>query len=54
MRIEAITLIGARRFDIAFPAARRFGVRQWLAMQIIALAVIIAGPLSATTIDQSN
>lgn len=45
MRAECETLIGKRRFSVTFQAAR-FGWRQWLAVQLVALAVMLAGAIS--------
>lgn len=51
MRIEAVTLLRAKRFDVELPG-RKFGLRAWLAVQAIGLAVMLVGTVSADTVDE--
>lgn len=42
MKIEAVTLIRPRRFNVEL-RAKRFGLRQWLVVQLVGFAVMLAG-----------
>lgn len=51
IKVRGETLIRPTRFDVTFSAAKRFGAIEWLAFQLIGLAVIIIGRAMKVDVD---
>lgn len=45
MKAVCETLIGSKTYTVDFKGQNSMGIRSWLAVQCIALAIMLAGPL---------
>lgn len=53
MKVDAQTLIRRKFFRVELPHAGRLGFKEWFLIQIIGLAVTLAGALTVTVTDES-
>lgn len=50
----AITLFGARCFAVEFYLQSKMTVRNWIALQLVAAAITLAGPLKVYPCDEEG